>query len=480
MSSGSELVEARSAEGEDDTTDNQDGGMADRKTRVADPEWPVFTTLLLAGLGLATGSQVLIVGATLPLWYVFATMFATHPPTDLSVRREFVVTPDQSDRVYSGTPGETVTVRTVVENVGELVIVDARVADGCPETLELVEGSPRTCATLAPGETETIEYQLELERGEHAFDDVSIRTRDLTGTIETTLQESSDESRLIRCLPAVNDVPLGTSTNDYAGDVPTDEGGSGIEFYSVREYEPGDPIRSLDWRRYARVRELGTVEYRAERATRVVCVVDARESQYRAGPGTPVPAAVLSADAALETFRTLLGNGHQTGMIALTDGPERETTSGSERNEGDGAQKSVYTVSPGTTSETRYSAEELLGMVRRREPDETPLIRSRTGEHATELNCELPGETQVFLFTSLVDDHPLEIVRRLRYWGYVVHVFSPDVLGDGGTDAARIARIARENRLDEMRATGAHVVDWGLDESLELRLQRVISEVITR
>lgn len=446
-------------------------------------EWGIATAVALAGVGIAVGSQLLLVAATLPLWYVAAASLGTSPPTTVAVHRELSVGDDpgaggdadpnttggtgSTDRgaPASGDPGETVTVRTTVENVGRAPIVDVRVADSVPESLPVIAGAPRACVTLEPGENTTIEYDLELRRGDHVFGDASVRSRDLTGTVANTWTATASGDRKVRCVPTVDRTPLGSGTNDYAGEVPTDEGGSGVEFFSVREYEPGDPIRSIDWRRYAETRELATVEFRAERATRIVCVVDARSSQFRTAPDSRLPAASLSADAAFRTFETLVSAGHPTGLAGLF----------SRRYYDD-----LRIVPPGTGPETRQYATRLLEAIKEGDQTKARDIGRRRGDHAEELHRAIPGETQIYLFTSLVDAHPVGIVERLRSRGYVVHVVSPDITGGATSDAARLERIGRGNRLTEIRATGAHVVDWDLDRPLGLVLREAIGEVMAR
>jgi uncharacterized protein (DUF58 family) len=54
--------------------------------------------------------------------------------------------------------------------------------------------------------------------------------------------------------------------------------GSGIEFEEVRPYQPGDDVRTIDWKVTARTREPHIKTYREERQLRVFCVVDVAPS----------------------------------------------------------------------------------------------------------------------------------------------------------------------------------------------------------
>ncbi|MFC4436554.1 MULTISPECIES: DUF58 domain-containing protein [Natrialbaceae] len=444
--------------------------MTDRDVRRLDRgEWALVGALALAGLGLATGSRVLVAAATLPLWYVAAAVFGTRPAPSIRVRRQLVVgdafeppvtdeagTAGRESDAIAGDPGDTVTVRTTVENVGPEPLVDLRIVDGVPDALPVSSGSPRRCVTLDPGAETTLEYAVELRRGEHAFEDATVRMRDLTGTIAETGTELVTGDDALRCSSAVERVPLGGGTNDYAGEVPTDEGGGGTEFYAVREYASGDPVRSIDWRRYASTRELATVEYRAERATRIVCVVDARSSQHRAATAQ-LPAAELSASAAERTLDTLHGAGHPTGVVTLHN-------------------RFLRAVSTGTDPETRRRATDLLQAVRKSESADGVRARTLTSDPIATLPRTLPGEAQVYLFSSFVDDEPLELVERLRTLGYAVRVVAPDV-ADADDVATRLESLDRDTRLARARALGARVVDWPLDRRLGIVLHDAIGEV---
>lgn len=73
--------------------------------------------------------------------------------------------------------------------------------------------------------------------------------------------------------------------------------GQGTEFDTLREYVPGDDVRSIDWRATARRNDVMLRTWRPERSRRVVCVVDTgRTSAVRVGDEPRLDAAI---DAAL-------------------------------------------------------------------------------------------------------------------------------------------------------------------------------------
>jgi len=394
--------------------------------------WGVAVTLVLLATGIAFARPILVVGATLGLWYAAAGIVASPPEGSVELTRRL--------STASGDPGDVVTVEVTVHNTGDVPLVDLSVADGVPEDLPVCSGSHRACVSLAPGESAQVSYELELRRGEFEFDPVALRRADLTGLVTGRVAVGHESRQELRCVPAIEGVPLGDATNDYAGSVPTDEGGSGIEFYAVREYEPGDPVSSLDWRRYARTRDLATVEFRAERATRVVCLVDCRESQQSVPTERRLPAVDISAAAAERTVATLLETGHPTGLTTIEE-------------------RTLSQVEPGTGLETRAAVGALLDAQRGDHEPETGQVRS-VSRATTTVPGTLPGEAQVFLFSSLVDEFPLELTTGLCSRGFTVTVISPDVTAGVERTAVRLAGLEREGRLVQARASGARVVDW--------------------
>ena len=479
-------------------------GADDRLTEVesADGSWAVAAALAIAGISFFVGSPVLLAGATIPLWYTAVASLGGRPETRIAAHRALVLESDavdatrdtkDADDALSGNPGDVVTVRTTLYNAGDQPAVDLRVVDGVPDALPVVEGTPRTCVTLEPGEETTLEYGVELQRGEHEFAEPAMRGRSLTGATRIDWESPVAGGEQLVCSPAVANAPLGTGRNDYAGEVPTDEGGSGVEFHSVRDYEPGDPVRSIDWRRYANTRELATVEYRAERSTRILCVVDARSSQALSPAGSTLSALELCADAAERTAGRLLTEGHPTGVAAMYS-------------------RRASFVPPGTGSATREHVTGFLQTLSGDEDDVSVPSRELYDEPATAIPRVVPGETQVYLFSSFVDDTPLDLVERLRSQGYSVCVVAPEVSGgahatpaggrsadeddpDISTDsddpgvpagdddpcvtplATRLAGIDRDTQLAHARAAGATVVEWDLDRSLGLVLDRALGVV---
>ncbi len=445
----------------------------------------LVAAVALAGAGVITRSPTLLVGAAIPVVYVVSGWLTTVElsPAELRVEREM-----ERSSVF---PGDRVAVTLRVTNVGDRPLADLRVADGVPEEVAVVEGSPRGGCSLQPGETATFEYVAAARRGTHEFDPVRVRARSLTATDVETVAVTPDGEGALTCRPDLEEVPLQRRTQQFAGTVRTETGGSGVEFHSTREYRPGDPVSRIDWRRLAKTGDLTTVNYREHRSARVVLAVDAREPCHVApDAGTPTGAA-MSAYGATLALEALLGAGHAVGAAAF--GVTDRTRSGG-----------PAWIRPGSGDELRLRTEELFETAaeppHRRAPRDyaAPGPRQRrpargsdpthgprgTAPRATDggddpvrtLCGRLSPEAQVLLFTPALDEFPERAVRRITAYGHQVTVVSPDVTGDDST-GARLSRVERAIRLERLREAGARVVDWQRDRPLAIALAKALEGI---
>lgn len=90
--------------------------------------------------------------------------------------------------------------------------------------------------------------------------------------------------------------------------------GQGTEFDTLREYVPGDDVRSIDWRATARRNDVMLRTWRPERSRRVVCILDTgRTSAVRVADEPRLDAAM---DAALLLAAVAQEAGDQVDLIA--------------------------------------------------------------------------------------------------------------------------------------------------------------------
>lgn len=89
----------------------------------------------------------------------------------------------------------------------------------------------------------------------------------------------------------------------------------------------------------------------------------------------------------------------------------------------------------------------------------------------THIRRRLQSNSQLFVFSPLVDDYAGEVARRLDSAGHLVTVISPNTTADR-TIGQRMTRIERTVRVRILREHGIRVIDWDPSDRLELELER--------
>ncbi|RMF07265.1 DUF58 domain-containing protein [Candidatus Woesearchaeota archaeon] len=95
--------------------------------------------------------------------------------------------------------------------------------------------------------------------------------------------------------------------------------GNGIEFAEIREYRPGDDIRTIDWNVTARFDKPFVKEFMEERDLRVYVAIDASGSEYF---GTDIEKRTRAIELAATLFFSALRNNDKAGMFLFTDSLE--------------------------------------------------------------------------------------------------------------------------------------------------------------
>jgi uncharacterized protein (DUF58 family) len=347
-------------------------------------------------------------------------------------------------------PGDEVTVTVTLTNEGGFC-PDLRVVDGVPESLTVADGSPRSATALRAGESVTLSYTVTVRPGVHEFGPALVLARNLSNSVEQEflLPAPATLAAVHRPEPVEEPVPLRHQPTQYAGRAPTDTGGEGIEFHTVREYQPGDSMTRIDWNRRARTGELTTLEFRRERATRVMLLVDIRPEAHVGHSPRSQDAVERSVEAAQRILPALLAAGHLVGVGAF--GPQD------------------CFLAPDTGTSHRQQGRQLLAT--------DPAFGARTDpEHdqrywLRRLRKRLPGDTQLLVFSPLLDTRAVQVVRRLEAYGHPVTVLSPDVT-TSATSSRRLMRARRRLMMTDLRQTGVPVLDWSPGTRLEELFRR--------
>lgn len=109
-------------------------------------------------------------------------------------------------------------------------------------------------------------------------------------------------------------------TDIFAGAYHSVFKGRGMEFDEVREYQPGDDIRAIDWNVTARTGFAHVKKYVEERELTVMIMVDASASMHFASCGQLKNK--LAAEIAAVLAFAAIRNNDKVGLLMFTDGPE--------------------------------------------------------------------------------------------------------------------------------------------------------------
>jgi uncharacterized protein (DUF58 family) len=144
-----------------------------------------------------------------------------------------------------------------------------------PDELGATDGSAYAIH-LRPGETRTLDLKLRCERwGAFSIGPLLFRARDVLGL--RSWESEAGEPQPLRVYPSEETLhslvpPLETQV--FAGNQVSRARGEGIEFADLREWQPGDRMRRVNWRATALRGSLWVNEQYPERNTDVVLFLD--------------------------------------------------------------------------------------------------------------------------------------------------------------------------------------------------------------
>jgi uncharacterized protein (DUF58 family) len=394
--------------------------------------------LILVGLATVSGG-LLALALPLVLYLLVALLYG---PEELQLKVARTISPD---RAFQGTP---VDVKLSITNEGS-TLDQVLAEDLVPGSLKLIKGETEVLRRLQSGETVELEYAVEAKRGSFDFHEVRVTASDRLGLFQRQAVLSAPAH--LFALPEVLRLrrlairPL--RTRGYAGPVPARRGGSGVEFFGVREYQLGDPRRWINWRVSARhPRTLFANEFEQERIADVGLILDARlRSEVRVGGDSLFEHAVRATASLAEAF---LRDGNRVGLLVYG--------------------RFLNWIFPG------------YGKVQR-ERILQALARAQTGDSQIFDNLDylparfFPAQSQLVLVSPLCRDDP-PLLIRLRARGYQILVIRPDpvafelrALGPQPEVelAARIVGVERALLFRKLQQAGIQVVDWQVDKPFD-------------
>ena len=402
-----------------------------------------IVALITIGSGLLLELSALLLGGIVGVAYIAWSHTGRPPEIELLIEREI--------EPVKPSPGDTVHVTVHLTNTGG-TLPDVRLIDGVPDHLVVLDGSPRQSLTLRPDATTTLSYSVKAVQGSHSWKPLLAISRSLNGSFErrALIESTTTLTCPTSVQPISEHIPLRMKGTSHVGQLASQQAGEGIEFQSVRDYRPGDRRTRIDWRRYAQFNELSTIEFREERATTIMLLVDAREPAYRA-PDQGEPHAVeLSTEAAYRVGLTLLREGHRVGLASIAPEPLWLPP----RVDRVQAERIRRTLAIDTSVDHH--------------PPDRPV---RMYAWSNWFRSRAPRDAQIVLFSPLSDVRSDACILRLEAHGFPVSVISPDPVGKISI-GSQIIGMERIVRIAQLRRQNIPVVDWTSDVTLDAHLRR--------
>jgi uncharacterized protein (DUF58 family) len=386
----------------------------------------VMAVLAVAGLALRRWEVAL---AALPALFFFGAAYLASPE---GLPRPEVRRTVEPEAIPGGS---TADVTLELSNPGPRPAGILETLEELPPSAEVTRGVVHHLFTLGPYEEKAFRYTLRPNAlGEMPVGPLRVRSRDMfhfsfeetrsSGAGRLMVRRMRQDARKLKLLPSAVHRPFGQVRSRFKG--------TGTEFFCLRDFVAGDPLRIVNWKATARLDRLISRDFEDERTGDVVLVVDLRPvARIGSGILNTHDAAI---SAAVSVAEHVLSSRNRLTLVLVRD---------------------VVGVLPGITSRRH-----LASLLHREELPETPQVYPLM--HLPWLvRRALPGRSQVIALTPLIDDFISRMLEETAAAGSRVLVISPSPYsGDPGPApgsssgvARRLLETRRANRMLRLRRT---------------------------
>ena len=324
-----------------------------------------------------------------------------------------------------------------------------------PDGLEVVSGASVVSLRLGWEDERTIELRLQCVRwGNYELGDIRLRARDRLGLV--VWEQQLDRKTLLRVYPlpeTLRRIVPPVATQPSAGNEVARQKGEGLEFADLRDFAPGDRVRSINWRASARRAGLGSElvvnERSPERNADVILFLDTF-ADARAGGRSTLELAVRATSTLASRY---LERRDRVGLVSF-GGVLRWLT-------------------PGMGIAQRYRIVDALlesEIVFNYAWKDVSIIPART----------LPAQALVLAVTPLLDDRAVEALVDLRARGYdlaIVEVspvpFAVPGVSEVDSLAYRLWLLRRRELRSRYERLGVAVATWSDEAPLDAVLEGV-------
>jgi uncharacterized protein (DUF58 family) len=410
--------------------------------RTSSPRLEGYAALVAAGLVAALAlrrPELAVLAAPFALVLALGLRPAAEPGVDAFLALE-------PERVVEGEEFQAALEVRAASRVDRLEILLA-----LPEGMEVAGGEGAFALRLAEGEERTIPVALRCERwGLYDLGELELRVRDPFRLV--VWERRSGRPQRLKAYPRAEElhrILAPRETQVYTGSEVARTKGDGIEYADLREYVPGDRLRSINWRASARRGNLVVNEQHPERNTDVVLFVDSFADVREAGRSTLDDAVRATASLAAR----YLERRDRVGLVTFGG--------------------LLRWLQPGMGRAQRFRLVETLL--------ETGVEPTYTWRDVTVIPAHvLPPKALVLGVTPLLDARYVATIADLRGRGFdlaVVEVDPVPLVGAGPTELDRLAHrlwlLDREVLRARLTRLGVAVARWGDDVELDAALEGV-------
>ena len=401
----------------------------------------IFLTLA----GLIRLNYLFISAGLVMLTFVVISSFLDVWMPNVKIRRETT-----SDNIFED---GTMSVKFIIKNTG-LGIGFVEIYDSLPPQARIIKGSNYTLLYMKPWQEVSFEYSLKLPlRGHYHLGPVKMRVKDAFDLFYNERIEESIHSFSVFPQIEVLEEQVITSRAPklLSGAMPLNVIGTGTEFYSLREFVPGDSLRSVNWKALAKKGKMMVNETVREDVMDVILLLDAREvSAVGGGRDTPLE---MSCRAAATYAKQLLDERNNVALMVYGDTIDRIDLDRGEHH--------LFKILTGLSSAKPQGNLKLEIVMK-------------------DLLPHLPSGSPIILFSSLDDDHTIsEAFTSTISRGFTITTISPSSLEFEERmkripmEPLLIAKIERDNMISELRSFGLQVGDWKYGDNVNTALQEI-------
>lgn len=322
---------------------------------------------------------------------------------------------------------------------------------------KIIQGQLSEQLNLAPGEEAALKYTIEAARGVFTWEHVYAVTADPFGIIEKELK--IEASARIIAWPQFKKNRASTlypwKTLSAPGSVPTRMGGSGTDFFGIRDYHPGDPLKSLDWRLTARYpHRFFSREFVQEKTADIMLLLDARSRTNLKIDGEELFEFEVNVTASLAEM--FLRQGQRLGLLIFGESIVQRLP-----DYGKVQRNRILDCLAGAKVERRDNLHNNMHLL--------PLSR-------------FPRSTMIIVI-SPVDASDHEFYRKLRALGFQVLLISPDtfdfaqsILNQDNLShlALQAGQLERRLNLNILKQLSISVIDWKVHEPLSFLVRSAL------